>query len=125
MEIIIQDAYDAIPDVSLLFREYAASLEDDEIAYSDPNVMLIGVGRKHKDSVLEIGTLSISKQALSVGEHRFPLTSISSMGLMGTYKMMFSVDGVSYELRAAKNIYCGRKYFTLFEQLKRQKEQAR
>lgn len=27
MEIIIQDAYDAIPDVSLLFREYAASLE--------------------------------------------------------------------------------------------------
>ncbi len=100
--------------------EYAGSLQDDEIAYSDADVKLIGVGKKHKDSVLEIGTLSITKQALSVGGHCFPLASISSMGLMGTYKMMFSVDGQSYELRAAKTPYCGRKYFTFYELLKQQ-----
>ena len=99
--------------------EYAASLGEDEIAYSDPDVKLIGVGRKHKDSRLEIGTLSISKEALSVGSHRFPLENISSMGLMGTYKMMFSVDGQSYELRAAKKPYCGRKYYTFYELLKK------
>jgi hypothetical protein len=39
------------------------------------------------------------------------------MGLMGTYKMMFSVEGVSYELRTAKNMYCGRKYLTFFQTL--------
>ena len=100
--------------------EYAASLGEDEIAYSDVDVKLIGVGKRHKDSVLEIGSLSITKNALSVGEHRFPLASISSMGLVGTYKMMFSVDGKSYELRAAKIPYCGRKYFTFYELLKQQ-----
>lgn len=100
--------------------DYAASLKDGEIAYSDEGVQLIGVGKRHQSKVLEVGTLTMTKSELSVGEHHFPLKSISSMGLMGVYKMMFSVDGVSYELRAAKNIYCGRKYFTLFEQLKRQ-----
>ena len=99
--------------------EYAASLGEDEIAYTDPDVKLIGVGRKHKDSVLEIGALSISKEMLSVGSRRFPLENISSMGLMGTYKMMFSVDGQSYELRAAKKPYCGRKYYTFYELLKK------
>ncbi|MPN65142.1 hypothetical protein SDC9_212921 [bioreactor metagenome] len=62
----------------------------------------------------------MTKTELSIGEHHFPLKSISSIGLIGVYKMMFSVDGTSYELRTAKNVYCGRKYFTLFEYLKRQ-----
>ena len=98
--------------------EYADSLEDDDIAYSDENVKLIGIGPGHKSRVLEIGTLSITKNTLSVGGHSFPLKKISSVGLMGVYKMMFSVDGQSYELRTAKTPYCGRKYFTFFELLK-------
>ena len=100
--------------------EYAASLKENEIAYSDDGVKLIGVGKRHQSKLLEVGKLTMTKTELCVGEHRFPLRNISSMGLMGVYKMMFSVDGVSYELRAAKNIYCGRKYFTLYEHLKRQ-----
>lgn len=98
--------------------EYADSLGDDEAAYSDENVKLIAVGERHKSRVAQIGRLSISKSTLSVGERRFPLQSISSMALMGVYKMMFSVDGKSYELRAAKTPYCGRKYFTFFELIK-------
>lgn len=98
--------------------EYAASLQEDEIAYSDDDVKLIAVGAGHKDSVVEIARLSVSKRALSVGSYHFPLERISSMALMGVYKMMFSVDGNSYELRAAKTPYCGRKYFTFYELLK-------
>jgi 1-acyl-sn-glycerol-3-phosphate acyltransferase len=98
--------------------EYADALQDDEIAYSDEDVMLIAIENGHKDSVAEIGKLTISKQALCVGSHRFPLGSISSMGLVGIYKMLFSVEGNSYELRAAKTPYCGRKYLTFYDLLK-------
>lgn len=98
--------------------EYAASLQDDEIAYSDEDVMLIAVDAGHKYSVAEIGRLSVSKQTLSVGSHRFPLDRVSGMALVGVYKMVFSMDGKSYELRAAKTPYCGRKYFTFYELLK-------
>ena len=100
--------------------EYAASLGNDDVAYSDDGVKLIGVGKRHQSKVLEVGRLTMTKTELSIGEHHFPLKSISSIGLIGIYKMMFSVDGVSYELRTAKDIYCGRKYFTLYEYLKRQ-----
>ena len=100
--------------------EYAESLGDDEIAYCDEGVKLIAVEAGHKDSVLEIAKLSISKYALRVGEHTFPLDRVSSMGLVGVYKMLFSMDGNSYELRAAKTPYCGRKYFTFYELLKKQ-----
>jgi DNA-directed RNA polymerase subunit RPC12/RpoP len=98
--------------------EYAASLQEDEIAYSDEDVMLIAVEGGHKDSVAEIGTLSISRQALCVGSHHFPIDRVSSIALVGVYKMVFSMDGKSYELRAAKTPYCGRKYFTFFEHIK-------
>ena len=99
-------------------KEYADSLGEDEIAYSDEGVKLIAVVPGRKSRVLEIGKLTISKSALSVGSHRFPLSSVGGTGLMGTYKMMFSVDGDSYELRAAKTPYCGRKYFTFYEMMK-------
>lgn len=102
--------------------EYADSLAEEEIAYSDEDVMLIAVGAKHKDSVAEIGKLSISKKELSVGSHHFPLDRVSSMGLVGVYKMLFSMDGKSYELRAAKTPYCGRKYFTFYELLKNRQD---
>ena len=98
--------------------EYAASLGDDEIAYSDENVKLISVGKGHKDRVVEIAKLSISKNALRVGSRSFPLRDVGGMALMGVYKMMFSVGGESYELRAAKTPYCGRKYFTFFERMR-------
>ena len=101
--------------------EYAASLQEDEIAYSDEDVKLIAVGAKHKDSVAEIAKLSISKRELSVGNHHFPLDRVSSIALVGVYKMVFSMDGKSYELRAAKTPYCGRKYFTFYELLKHSK----
>ncbi len=102
-------------------ERYAAELGDDETAYSDEHVSLIGVGRRHQSKVLEVGKLSITKQQLSVGSHTFALSQISSMALMGVYKIMFSVAGESFELRAAKNPYCGRKYHTFFEYMKRQK----
>ena len=98
--------------------DYAAELQDDEIAYSDEGVMLIAVGAKHKDRVVETARMTITKKTLSIGEQHFSLDQISSMALVGVYKMVFSVDGKSYELRAAKTPYCGRKYFTFFEYLK-------
>lgn len=98
-------------------KEYIDSLGDDEIAFSDENVKLIGVELGHKSRLLETGKLFITKTVIGVGSHTFPLEKIVSMGLMGTYKMMFSVEGVSYELRTAKNMYCGRKYLTFFQTL--------
>lgn len=98
--------------------EVAKELSDDEIMYADPGVKLISVGAGNKESVLTIDQLSITKRELRVGAHRFALSDVSSMALMGVYKMMFSVGGNSYELRAAKTPYCGRKYFTFFELLK-------
>lgn len=98
-------------------REYIDSLGDGVIAFSDENVKLIRVELGHKSRPLETGKLFITKTAIGVGAHSFPLEKVVSMGLMGTYKMMFSVEGVSYELRTAKNMYCGRKYLTFFQTL--------
>ena len=95
------------------------NLGANDVAYSDEGVKLIGIGPGHKSRVLEIGRLSITKSELAVGSYRFPLGSIGGTGLMGVYKMMFSVNGQSYELRAAKVPYCGRKYFTFYEMMKR------
>ena len=80
--------------------------------------MLIAVGAKHKDRVVETARMTITKKTLSIGAQHFPLDQISSMALVGVYKMVFSADGKSYELRAAKTPYCGRKYFTFYEYLK-------
>ncbi len=102
--------------------EYASERQDDEIAYSDDGVMLIAVGAGHKDRVVEIARLTMTKRTLSVGDQHFSLDQISSMALVGVYKMVFSVDGNSYELRAAKTPYCGRKYFTLFEYLRHSRD---
>ena len=99
--------------------DYAASLGDDDIAYSDDGVKLIGIESGHKSRVLEVGKLTISKKELSVGSYHFPLKQIGGTGLMGIYKMMFSVEGKSFELRAAKTPYCGRKYLTFYEVMKR------
>ncbi len=98
-------------------KEYIGELGDDEIAFSDDNVRLIGVGLRHKSRVVDTGTLSVSKKELKVGDTAFPMDKITSMGVMGTYKIMFSVDGVSYELRSAGKMYCGRKYFTFHQML--------
>jgi hypothetical protein len=99
-------------------KEYIDSLKNDEIAFSDENVRLIGVGLRHKSRIVDQGTLSVSKKELKVGGTAFPMEKITSMGVMGTYKIMFSVDGVSYELRSAKDMYCGRKYFTFHQMLR-------
>jgi 1-acyl-sn-glycerol-3-phosphate acyltransferase len=96
--------------------EYIGSLGDDETAFSDENVRLIRVGAGHKSRRVDTGTLSVSKAFLRVGDTGFPLDRIASMGVMGTYKIMFSVDGASYELRAAnRGMYCGRKYFSFYQ----------
>ncbi|MDD4312909.1 MAG: hypothetical protein PHW41_10555, partial [Eubacteriales bacterium] len=97
---------------------YAASLKDDEIAYSDEGVNLIAVGAKHKDRVLRTARLAISKNELTIGDHHFPLKSISSLAMIGVNKIVFSVEGASYELRSTKELYCGRKYFTFYEYIK-------
>jgi len=99
-------------------KEYVDALGEDEIAYSDEGVRLIGVGPGHKSRVLETNKLSISKNTLSIGEHHFSIQDISSLAMIGVRMIAFSVDGDSYELRAAKITYCGRKYFTFFGYVK-------
>ena len=98
-------------------KEYIDSLGEDDIAFSDENVRLIGVELGHKSRLLETGKLFISKSTIGVGARSFPLEKVTSMGMMGTYKIMFSVEGASYELRTAKQMYCGRKYLTFFQTL--------
>lgn len=98
--------------------EYANSLKNDEIAYFDEDVELIAVGAKHKDRILETARLSICKNEMVVGNHHFPLKSISSLAMIGVNKIAFSVEGASYELHSSKEQYCGRKYFTFFEYIK-------
>ena len=98
-------------------KAFIDALGDDETAFSDPNVCLLAIGPRHRSRVVETGTLSITKRTLTVGKTSFPLEKVASMGLMGTYKSMFSVDGASYELRAAKETYCGRKYLQFFQTL--------
>ena len=98
---------------------YIGALCDGEEAFFDEGMQLIGVGERHRSSELEAGRLSMSKRALSLGSHVFPLEKIANMGMIGTSKIMFSTtDGVFYELRSGSGVYCGRKYYTLYHLLK-------
>ncbi len=99
-------------------REYVDSLGDDEEAFADEGICLIGVGARHRSRVLEHGRLSMTKNTVTIGERSFPVAQIGDMGIMGTSKIMFSADGALYELRALKGLFCGRKYYALYQMQK-------
>lgn len=111
--------WDAWQDGRLL--QFADALGEGEEAFGDDGIKLLEVNQKHRSRALLTGRLSMSRDSLMIGERAFPIAHISDIGLMGTYKLMFSADGALYELRPAKGGFCGRKYFQLYQILKKER----
>lgn len=91
----------------------------DATLFSNADICLLAVGQKHSASVVASGTLTMSRLCLTVGTIVIPLAQISDMAIAGPTTLMFTANGVHYEMRAAdKRRYCGRKYLLAYQQLK-------
>lgn len=85
----------------------------------DDDVTLLRIGEKHKATTVTQGTLKLYHDRLICGEVTFPLKDIGDMALVARSRIMLNAGGVGYEIRP-NQVCCGRKYFALFQLLKKQ-----
>lgn len=91
--------------------------EGDEELFFDETVAFSKFGENHETVPLGSGRISMSRGKLTVGEHCFPLETVSGMGLFGRANIAFSVGAEHYEIKFAPGV-CGRKYFALYEEIR-------
>lgn len=80
-----------------------------QINFCQPDMTLSRLADDHKTELLEKGTLILSGGMLCCGSHQFSLEEISSMALITTKRLLFTVGNDYYELRSEKPC-CLRKY---------------
>ncbi|MEA4912220.1 MAG: lysophospholipid acyltransferase family protein [Oscillospiraceae bacterium] len=106
-------AWDRWQDGAL--RAYIDILGADSIAFSDEDFVLTRIEADHSSAVVDAGTLTATKRALRCGATVIDRADITEMSMFGRLSLVFTAQGVSYELRP-KNIKCARKYLQFFQQ---------
>ena len=84
------------------------------VLFSDEHVQLSWIENGHKNTVLQKGKLFQTGDALVLGENCFPLKKISSMAMVLSDRLLFTVEDTYYELLAKDNINF-RKYLELWK----------
>lgn len=90
-----------------------------EPVLSDTGMSLQLVDEQHRSQTIATGMLTMSAEELRVGEQAFSLASINSMAQIGASTILFTAEGKHYELLSDAHYYCGRKYITLYQLLKK------
>lgn len=70
----------------------------------------------HQAKLVAKGTLALYRDHLQLGGFSVPLPKISHMGVYGPATIVFSAEGINYEIRSAIS-RSGRKYLTVFNLL--------
>jgi len=100
--------------------EIAASATEAPV-FTDTEMELQRINAEHKMKTVAKGTLSISRDTLTLGDYSFALENITDIALVGKYRLTFSTDTGEYYQVRSEAIRCGRKYATLFRHLKNAK----
>lgn len=79
----------------------------------DEGQRLWRIGRGHKANLVTEGALSLYRDHLQLGSFSVPLSKIYHMGVYGAATIVFSAEGINYEIKSAVS-RSGRKYLTVF-----------
>ena len=93
----------------------------DASLFTDENVRLICVMPDHKEETIAQGTLTMNREYIECGGTKLFISDISAMALYGRANVTFTHKDGHYELLSVPP-FCGRKYFQLFELLKKETE---
>ncbi len=86
--------------------------------FTDENVRLMRVMPDHKEETIAQGTLTMNREYIECGGTKLSISDISAMALYGHANVTFTHKDGHYELLSVPP-FCGRKYFQLFELLKK------
>lgn len=89
---------------------------DDGAIFSDENQSLWSISHDHEEELVAAGTLSLFENRLVLGTFVLPLNELSQMSIYGRETIVFSANGVNYEIKSDHS-RSGRKYVTLFDLL--------
>jgi 1-acyl-sn-glycerol-3-phosphate acyltransferase len=94
-------------------RRYARGLDGEPI-YDDQGQSLWRIGTDHSETLVTSGVLRLYKDRLVLGDFSVALKKLYQMGVYGTSHVVFSAEGVNYEIKS-DHMRSGRKYLTMYE----------
>ncbi|UOO38421.1 1-acyl-sn-glycerol-3-phosphate acyltransferase [Oscillospiraceae bacterium CM] len=98
---------------TVFLRDAARSFGDGPI-FEDTAQSLWRIGDDHSETLVAEGSLTLSKKSLALGSFVVPLENIYRMGVYGAATIVFSADGVNYEIKSEVS-RSGRKYLTMYD----------
>ncbi|SHH65071.1 1-acyl-sn-glycerol-3-phosphate acyltransferase [Sporobacter termitidis DSM 10068] len=93
-------------------RQFALTAGEEPI-YEDHGQSLWRIGTDHSESLVTSGTLRLYKDRLTLGGFSVPLGKLYQMGVYGPAHIVFSAEGVNYEIKSGR-MRSGRKYLTMY-----------
>lgn len=95
------------------FKARAASWDKDAPLFCDPDVELVKIDEKaHADSLLAKGTLTLYPDRLEIAGISIFIQDMLNMSLYSHSALVFTANGVYYELHKKTGIFCARKYLS-------------
>jgi 1-acyl-sn-glycerol-3-phosphate acyltransferase len=92
-------------------RRYALSAGDTPI-FADASQSLYMIGTDHSEKLVTEGSLKLYKDRLVLGDFSVALSKLYQMGIYGDAHIVFSAEGVNYEIKSSI-VRSGRKYETM------------
>ena len=92
-------------------RRYALSAGNGPI-YEDTGQSLFMIGTDHSEKLVTQGALKLFRDRLEIGDFSVPLGKLYQLGIYGDAHIVFSVEGVNYEIKS-DIVRSGRKYETM------------
>ena len=93
-------------------RQLAQSAGDEPI-FEDAGQSLWRIGTDHSESLVTAGTLRLYRDRFVLGSFSIPLSALYQMGVYGPDHIVFSAEGVNYEIKS-DIVRSGRKYETMY-----------
>jgi 1-acyl-sn-glycerol-3-phosphate acyltransferase len=82
----------------------------------DPGQSLYRINADHSETLVAQGTMRLYRDRFELGDFSVPLEKLYQMGVYGAGTIVFSAEGVNYEIKSAV-LRSGRKYLTLYQLL--------
>ena len=114
-----KEPFETLADWDLWQRELLrtrAFEHEGDLLFQDEGLELKRVQADHREELLSIGTLRQFEDRLECGDHRFPLTEISSMAMVQAHLLLFSCGGNYYQLRSTGGVNL-RKYLEIWKEI--------
>ena len=113
-----KEPFETIADWDLWQRGLLCSREfehEGELLFQDDRLELKRIQADHSESMLAVGTLRQFEDRLVCGDHSFQLSEISNMAMVQAHLLLFSYNGIYYQLRSSTGVNL-RKYLEIWKE---------